>query len=176
MKITIKPADTTFFDDRSVRRDDAGLGWPAPLPGEAGFSLVELMVTVVILGILASIAISSYRDIKQQVSQARAMEELRGIEQTISSYVIEKGVLPDSLADLRPAPFLDPWGHPVIYVNIAEGGVPRKDWAVINLNTDYDLYSKGPDNLTHQMLSDSASEDDVLRGSDGSYMGLGKNY
>ena len=174
----MKPADNTLLDGRNASfGENTGLGKPAPLTGEAGFSLVELMVIVVIVGILATIAISSYQDIKQQVSQARAMEELRGIEQSISSYVIEKGVLPESLADLRPAPFLDPWGHPVIYVNIASGGVPRKDWSVINnLNSDYDLYSKGPDNLTHQMLSDSASEDDVLRGSDGSYMGLGINY
>lgn len=173
----MKPADNTLLDGRNVScGEDRGLGKPAPLTGEAGFSLVELMVTIVIVAILASIAISSYAGIRQQVNQARSMEELRGIEQSISSYVIEKGVLPESLADLRPAPFLDPWGNPVIYVNIASGGVPRKDWAVNNLNSDYDLYSKGPDNLTHQMLSDSSSEDDVLRGADGSYMGLGINY
>lgn len=166
--------DTTpVNDEKDYCRETRSLHW---LKGTAGFTLIELVITFGLIAVLAAIAISTFGTIKQKVLEARTMEELRGIEQAISGYVIEKGDLPDSLNDLGQGAFLDPWKHPVVYVNIAKGGVPRKDVAVVNVNTDYDLYSNGADNLTHQLLSHSESDDDILRGANGGFVGLGANY
>lgn len=141
-----------------------------------GFTLIELIVALAILAVLASIALATYHTIKEKVYVAIFTEELHSIELAINSYVIEKGALPDSLADLGQGPKIDPWGRPVVYVNIVKGGSPRKDWGVNNINTDYDLYSTGADGLSNQLLSDPTSADDVIRGANGYYLGLGADY
>ena len=172
---------TTVNGTEDTAGKNAAMGkkarWLEPVTGNAGFTIIEIIVTIMIVAALATIALSSYGDIKRRVQQARCMEELRNIEQTISAYVIEKGTLPDTLNDLGQGVFRDPWGRPVVYVNIIKGGLPRKDvGAANNVNSDFDLYSKGFDNLTNQLLSDPTSEDDILRGADGTFMGLGINY
>lgn len=43
---------------------------------EAGFSLIELMIVVVIVGILASVALPSYREHVQKTRRADGQKEL----------------------------------------------------------------------------------------------------
>jgi len=171
---------TTVNGTEDTAGKNAAMGkkarWLEPVTGSAGFTIIEIIMVLIIVAVLATIALPAYGNLRKRVLQARCMEELRNIEQTISAYTIDRGSLPDTLNDLGQGVFLDPWGRPVIYVNIINGGLPRKDVAVINVNTDFDLYSKGEDNLTQQLLSDPTSEDDILRGADGTFMGLGISY
>jgi general secretion pathway protein G len=44
------------------------------------------------------------------------------------------------------------------------------------LNSDYDLYSKGRDGRSVSPLTAKASRDDVIRASNGGFIGLGANY
>jgi general secretion pathway protein G len=44
------------------------------------------------------------------------------------------------------------------------------------LNTDYDLYSKGVDGLSKPKITDPDSLDDVVRGANGAFLGLARNY
>lgn len=143
---------------------------------EAGYSLLELLIAMVMILILSTMALSTYAQIKQKVKEASQKEELRGIEKAITGYAIEKGTLPDSLNDLQQGAFLDQWENPVVYVNLQKGGVPRKDVAVNNLNTDFDLYSKGADGATNEMLSHPTSSDDVVRGGNGNFVGMAAIY
>lgn len=173
MKLT---EENAVNDDHHNGAGSRTMHWCNPAKGRGGFTLVEVVIVLTIVSILSTISLSMFGTVKQQVQEARVMEELRGIEQAISSYLFEKGHLPDSLADLGQGPHLDPWSNPVVYLNHANGGAPRKDVAVINVNTDYDLYSRGADNQSHQLLSHPESADDVLRGGNGTYVGTGARY
>jgi len=58
----------------------------------------------------------------------------------------------------------------------ATTGQVRKDKSLHPLNTDYDLYSMGPDGQTAKPLTSSKSQDDIVRANNGGFVGLGKDY
>lgn len=53
---------------------------------EAGFTLVEIAVTMMIISILATIVIGEYHDFKERALMARCMNELRSIQSTIFTH------------------------------------------------------------------------------------------
>jgi general secretion pathway protein G len=58
----------------------------------------------------------------------------------------------------------------------ANVGQLRKDHNLVPINTDFDLYSVGRDGLSVAPLTAPRSRDDVVRGNNGAYIGLGENY
>ena len=52
----------------------------------------------------------------------------------------------------------------------------RKDHELVPLNSDFDLYSLGPDGISALALPAAPSQDDVVRAANGAYIGLGANY
>jgi general secretion pathway protein G len=52
----------------------------------------------------------------------------------------------------------------------------RRDRYMFPLNTDYDLFSLGPDGRTSVSLGESVGLDDVIRANNGGYFGLAANY
>tara|TARA_R110002072_G_scaffold4174_2_gene29425 strand:+ start:10863 stop:11606 length:744 start_codon:yes stop_codon:yes gene_type:complete len=52
----------------------------------------------------------------------------------------------------------------------------RRDRFMFPLNTDYDLFSLGPDHQTAPSLGESVGMDDVIRANNGGYFGLASNY
>lgn len=61
-----------------------------------------------------------------------------------------------------------------------EGGgsspTPRKDHNLVPINTDYDLYSMGPDGQSVAPLTAKASRDDIIRGADGAFIGRASDF
>jgi general secretion pathway protein G len=145
----------------------------------AGFTLLEVLVTVAALGILATIALGQYGRYMDRVKVARAVVDIGGIEARIGHYENENRVLPDSLADLGPSVPLDPWGNPYQYLNhqtaIGKGAF-RKDKRIVPINSDYDLYSMGKDGASVPPLTASVSRDDIVRANDGRFIGLVSDY
>lgn len=74
--------------------------------GESGFTLVELMIVMTIIGILAAIAIPSYIRAVQKAREAVLKEDLHTMRTAIDSYTVDKQKAPQSLDDLVQAGYL----------------------------------------------------------------------
>jgi general secretion pathway protein G len=71
---------------------------------DKGFTLVELLIVIVILGILATVTVFAVRGITQR-SQTNACDvEQRALETAVEAYYVDSGTqdFPDTLADLSP--------------------------------------------------------------------------
>jgi general secretion pathway protein G len=74
--------------------------------GEGGFTLVELMIVMTIIGILATIAIPSYIKAVRHAREAVLREDLSTMRQAIDSYTVDKEKAPQSLDDLVQSGYL----------------------------------------------------------------------
>ena len=144
-----------------------------------GFTLVELMIAVVIIGIIGAIATVTFQSFAEKAKIKKAVSEIASIQTDIKIYHTYDGSLPDSLSDLEDFNlYNDPWGNPYRYSNfdIVPEQQWRKDKNLHPLNVDYDLWSMGKDGLTHKNLTAAVSFDDIVRANDGAYIGLAKEY
>jgi general secretion pathway protein G len=55
-------------------------------------------------------------------------------------------------------------------------GQARKDRNLVPINSDFDLFSPGRDGKTTGPLTAKTSHDDIVRGSDGAFVGLARDY
>jgi len=63
-----------------------------------------------------------------------------------------------------------------LYVGVPTATVRRRDGYLFPLNTDYDLFSLGPDGRTTTAISGNNALDDVIRANDGGFFGAASNY
>lgn len=146
----------------------------------SGFTVVELLIVVAILATLAAILIANLLPAIQKAKRTRVMSDLRTLEKQILAYELSTGALPDSLDEIGYGGFLDSWGHPYRYLRIRGGKDPRGKWRkdrfLVPLNSDFDLYSVGPDGDSKPPLTAKASRDDIVRANNGGFIGLASDY
>jgi len=70
------------------------------LAAEQGFTLLELMIVMVVIGLLAAIAIPAYTSNIRNAKEATLKEDLHVLRQAIDSYTVDKQKAPQTLDDL----------------------------------------------------------------------------
>lgn len=147
-----------------------------------GFTLMEIVITIAIIGILAAIAVPNYITYRYKGKIAHAISEINSIETAIGNYQAKEGHLPNSLSDANIGLIVDPWGRSYQYLRIDGGTAPglnglrRRDKNANPVNSDYDLYSMGKDGKTVAQFTAKAARDDIVRANDGRYIGLAENH
>ena len=119
---------------------------------QTGFSLIEIMVVVVILGILASIVVPKIISRPEEARVVKAKQDVLAIQNALDLYKLDNGYYPSTDQGLMalvekpttdPIPTnwkqylkslpMDPWGHAYRYLNPGQHG-------------DIDVFTYGPTN------------------------------
>ena len=150
-----------------------------PGAGKQGFTLVELVLVIAIIGIVVAIALPAVQSYVERGRRGQAIMDLQEMSDTIKKSEKATGALPNGLAAVSLDARRDPWGRVYMYFNLrtANGnGFARKDKKLAPLNSDFDLYSVGPDGISHASLGNSASRDDIVRARDGRFIGTAEEF
>ena len=142
-------------------------------------ALLILLMALALIGILGTMATTAWGGWRDRVMTKTAQEEIIAMSMAIDTFISDTGAPPDSLADIGRQGMADPWGNNYVYTNLttANGkGKARKDHSLVPLNSDYDLYSKGPDGASVSPLTAKASRDDILRANNGRFIGPASLY
>jgi general secretion pathway protein G len=165
-----------------LKNGDAGLmnrriKWLVP---RGGFSALELAIVMAMVGILSAVTVPLYLGYREKAQTDAAILGIKVITTAVQGYEVENNGYPDSLADVGFARMKDPWGHPYQYTKIAGAGHGvgqfRKDRFTVPINTDFDLYSMGPDGRSAPPLTARNSRDDIIRANDGVFIGKASDY
>lgn len=119
---------------------------------QSGFTLFEIMVVVVIIGILATLIIPKLTGRTDQARVAKAQNDIQTLETALDLYKLDNGIYPSTDQGLKalieqptsdPVPANwraggyikrlnnDPWNHPYQYLNPGDHG-------------EIDIFSYGP--------------------------------
>jgi general secretion pathway protein G len=121
---------------------------------QQGFTLIEIMVVVIIIGMLAGIVVPNVMDRLDQASVQKARADFKSLQTALKLYRIDNFTFPSTeqgLEALEVKPSLapvprnwkvyvealpkDPWGNDYQYMSPGEGH-------------DYDIYSLGADGIS----------------------------
>lgn len=142
-------------------------------------TLFELLILAAIVATLTAIAVPAYSRYRNNANFAKAIVDIRTLEKDIYTFEGFNGKLPDLLEEVNPPTVLDPWKRPYQFLNntTKKGkGKARFDKLFKPLNTDFDLYSMGPDGDTQENLDKKESLDDIVRALNGQFVGLASEY
>jgi general secretion pathway protein G len=143
----------------------------------SGLTLVELMIALGVVAVLLTLAFPALVDHRDRLRVATVVTDLSAIQIAVNGRRADTGRFPASLAEIGWTR-LDPWGQPYEYLRLedANRGQARKDRNLVPINTDYDLYSVGPDGRSVPPLTAQHSRDDIIRAANGQYVGRAEEF
>ncbi|WP_432821142.1 type II secretion system major pseudopilin GspG [Trichloromonas sp.] len=126
------------------------------LKNSRGFTLIEIMVVVVILGILAAIVVPRLLERPEEARRTKAAIDIKGIEEAIGLFKLDNGFYPSSEQGLQALVSKPETGR--IPSRYHEGGylkkIPQDPWGnnylylSPGIHGDFDIISYGADGET----------------------------
>jgi general secretion pathway protein G len=122
---------------------------------EAGFTLIEIMVVIVILGLLAALVVPKLVGRTEEAKRTQTRVQIKNVQQAIELFKLDNGFYPateqglESLVRMPEAGRIpksyrkggymdrvpkDPWGNPFVYASPGQ-------------HADYDISSYGADGV-----------------------------
>jgi general secretion pathway protein G len=140
-----------------------------------GMSVVELTIAIGVVALVASVAVPSVDAYLDRGRAARAIGDIGTISVQLYRWQSNTRRFPETLAEAGLSGFVDPWGNRYRYVNVASAkpGDVRRDRNRTQINTDFDLYSMGPDGRSETLLDEAP--DDVVRANNGQFIGTARD-
>ncbi len=92
--------------NKEMTRNNRGAADQAILRGNAGFTLIELMIVMLIMSILIGIAAIAYDKTVVKARESVLKQDLQTMRQAIDNYTLDKQQAPQSLEDLVDAHYL----------------------------------------------------------------------
>ncbi len=126
-----------------------------------GFTLVEIMIAVVIIGLLAAMSIPAFQKVRNKALVNAFVNDLRTIEEAIDVYATENGKqLQDYVGGIQPVDLLPYLTKPDFTVNTPLGG--QWDWD--NHTTYYRISVIPMDTATVQLVDNEIDDGDTSTG------------
>ena len=137
----------------------------------------DVLVALAIALMVGSFAIPAFNGYLARARVARAVSDIGTMSLRLHQWQRSGHTLPQNLSEAGLAT-VDPWGRPYVYMRAADAGRAqlRKDGELVPLNSDFDLYSLGPDGVSALALPAAPSRDDVVRAANGAFIGVAANY
>jgi general secretion pathway protein G len=117
---------------------------------QGGFTLIEIMVVIVILGLLATLVVPNVLGISEDAKVQKARTDVHNLADAVKMYKIRNNKTPTSIEDLTQADGKnkayietvpkDPWDHEYVIRDLERG--------------DFEVLSLGPD-------GNEGTEDDI---------------
>lgn len=133
------------------------------LNNNRGFTLIEIMVVVVILGILAAVIVPRFLSRPDEAKVTKAKLDMKSIEESLGLFKLDNGFFPSTEQGLKalvtkpesgriPTRFtaggylkktpVDPWDKPYVYLS---PGVYSRDFDLISYGADNESGGEGFD-------------------------------
>ena len=103
-----------------------------------GFTLTEVVITVVLIGILSTLGIATYRQVLDNARQKVCKTNLKVLETAVEMYALENDALPASLGDLKPSHVKKAYAK----VMRKEGWFTKFAYFFVKLNTPREAYAQ----------------------------------
>ena len=139
-----------------------------PFTSNQGFSLIEVMVVIIILGILASVVAPKLMNRTDDAKLVKAKVDIESIVTALKLYKLDNGVYPSTEQGLKaliekpsvgvipkkwkiggylPKLPEDPWQNPYKYVSPSQkrtpSGAPLGEYEIMSLGTDGEVGGEG---------------------------------
>lgn len=121
---------------------------------QKGFTILEILVVIVIIGILAAIALPKFAGVREDANVAVTKSNLKSIQTAVERYQLDTGTYPDGLAIL-----------------IAEGYVKKKSCLIPNTTDVYQYGMSASDFIVYDPQNDFYTTAEGIDGNFASYAG-----
>ncbi len=131
----------------------------------SGFTLIEIMVVVLIIGLLATLVVVNVIPRREEAARTTTRVQIKHFEEALKLYYLDNHVYPDTpqgLKSLIEKPTVgkipccwkeggylegghipkDPWGHEYVYMSPGKQG---KDYEILSYGRDGEPGGEGPD-------------------------------